>query len=364
MKKTFDKPFLVISLILILLGFFLFISASLGLLAREGVKFSTVVFNQVFFGLLGGSIAMYFTSKKDYSFWKRYSFYFFLASILLTAAVFIPSIGLTAKGATRWISLPYLPSFQPVEFLKLGYVIYLAAWIAGVKHKIRSFQFGLLPFLVISAIVGVLLLMQPDTGSFLVIVSAGVAIFITAGGRWRDIFITALIATILLSLLVMSRPYLLDRITTFIHPAEDQQGSGYQINQSLIAIGSGEIFGRGFGRSIQKFNYLPEPTGDSIFAVASEEWGFAGSTLLLILFLAFALRGLKIAAHSKDIFSGLLATGIVILITVQSLMNIASMLGVLPLTGIPLLFVSHGGTALFFAMAEVGIVLNISRNSL
>ena len=161
--------------------------------------------------------------------------------------------------------------------------------------------------------------------------------------------------------LAYSRPYIFDRIETFIKPGEDLQGSSYQLNQSLIAIGSGQIFGRGFGQSVQKFNYLPEPIGDSIFAVAAEEWGFVGSTVLIFLFLAFAIRGLKIATWSSDIFGGLLATGIVILITVQSLVNIASMLGVFPLTGMPLLFVSHGGTALFFAMAEVGIILNISK---
>jgi cell division protein FtsW len=185
--------------------------------------------------------------------------------------------------------------------------------------------------------------------------------FVTAGGRWRDVFIAGLIGIIFLAGLAYSRPYIFDRIETFIKPGEDLQGSSYQLNQSLIAIGSGQIFGRGFGQSVQKFNYLPEPIGDSIFAVAAEEWGFVGSTVLIFLFLAFAIRGLKIATWSSDIFGGLLATGIVILITVQSLVNIASMLGVFPLTGMPLLFVSHGGTALFFAMAEVGIILNISK---
>ncbi len=204
-------------------------------------------------------------------------------------------------------------------------------------------------------------MLQPDTGSVLVIAVAGLAMFVTAGGRWRDVFIAGLIGIIFLAGLAYSRPYIFDRIETFIKPGEDLQGSSYQLNQSLIAIGSGQIFGRGFGQSVQKFNYLPEPIGDSIFAVAAEEWGFVGSTVLIFLFLAFAIRGLKIATWSSDIFGGLLATGIVILITVQSLVNIASMLGVFPLTGMPLLFVSHGGTALFFAMAEVGIILNISK---
>ena len=304
---------------------------------------------------------MYFTSRINYSFWRKYSFYFFLAALLITAAVFIPGIGRTANGATRWISIGPLPSFQPVELLKLGFVIYLAAWISGVKGKIRTFQYGFLPLILVIGIISGLLLLQPDTGSVLVIAVAGLAMFVTAGGRWRDVFIAGLIGIIFLAGLAYSRPYIFDRIETFIKPGEDLQGSSYQLNQSLIAIGSGQIFGRGFGQSVQKFNYLPEPIGDSIFAVAAEEWGFVGSTVLIFLFLAFAIRGLKIATWSSDIFGGLLATGIVILITVQSLVNIASMLGVFPLTGMPLLFVSHGGTALFFAMAEVGIILNISK---
>ncbi len=149
MKRTVDKPFLMITSILVLLGFFLFVSASLGLLAREGIEFSSVLFNQIVFGLIGGSLAMYFTSRINYSFWRKYSFYFFLAALLITAAVFIPGIGRTANGATRWISIGPLPSFQPVELLKLGFVIYLAAWISGVKGKIRTFQYGFLPLILV-----------------------------------------------------------------------------------------------------------------------------------------------------------------------------------------------------------------------
>lgn len=280
----------------------------------------------------------------------------------MTVLVFVPGIGFSSGGATRWLSFGPLPSFQPVELLKLGFVIYFAAWISGVRQKIKSFQFGLLPLVMIIGVISVILLAQPDTGSLLIIIVAGLAMFITAGGRWRDVLVVGLIGIVLLAGLVYTRPYILDRLKTFVNPGADLQGSSYQLNQSLIAIGSGQLFGRGFGQSVQKFNYLPEPIGDSIFAVAAEEWGFVGSTVLIFLFLAFALRGLKIAAGAKDMFGGLLATGIVILITVQSLVNIASMLGVFPLTGMPLLFVSHGGTALFFAMAEAGIILNISKS--
>jgi cell division protein FtsW len=362
-NKSVDRPFLVITLTLVLLGFFLFVSASLGLLARGGARFSVVAFNQTIFGLIGGSIAMYITSKINYSFWKRYSFYFFLLSLFATILVFLPNIGISHGGATRWISIGQLLTFQPVEFLKLGFVIYFAAWISGVKNKIKTFQFGLLPLMIILVVIASILLAQPDTGSFLVIIASGLAMFIAAGGRWKDVLISGLIGVVFLVGLVFTRPYLLDRVKTFINPGTDLQGSSYQLNQSLIAIGSGGMFGRGFGQSIQKFNYLPEPVSDSIFAVVAEEWGFVGSFILVLLFLAFALRGLKIATMAKDTFGGLLATGIVILITAQSLLNIASMLGIFPLSGMPLLFVSHGGTALLFAMAEAGIVLNISKST-
>ena len=226
-----------------------------------------------------------------------------------------------------------------------------------------TFQFGLLPLIVITGIVALILLNQTDTGSFLVISLAGLTMFIAAGGKWKEVFIAILIGIILLTGLIFTKSYILDRVKTFIDPGANTRSTSYQLDQSLIAIGSGKLFGRGFGQSIQKFEYLPEPIGDSIFAVAAEEWGFVGGILLIFLFLIFALRGLKIATGSKDIFGGLLATGIVILITAQSLINIASMLGVFPLTGMPLLFVSHGGTALFFAMAEAGIILNISRSA-
>jgi len=158
-----------------------------------------------------------------------------------------------------------------------------------------------------------------------------------------------------------TRPYIRDRLVTFINPTRNLQGSSYQLNQSLIAIGSGQMFGRGFGQSVQKFNFLPEPIGDSIFAVMAEEFGFVGSTLLIFLYIFFTFRGMRIAMNSPDAFGGLLAFGIVILIVTQSFFNIGAMVGLLPISGIPLLFFSHGGTALFMTLAEVGIVLNISR---
>lgn len=358
--KRIDRVFLVAVLTLVVIGFFIFVSASLGLLARDGASFASVAFSQLFLGIILGLVALTITTNIHYRFWRKYAFYIFLFSAGAALLVFIPGFGFEHAGARRWLDFG-LFSFQPAELLKIGFVIYFATWLSGMRNKINSFQFGLLPFLVIISIVAFIMLAQPDTGTFLVIFSAGIAMYIVAGARSRDIVILVLIALFGMALVAHTRPYVLDRLLTFVNPASDPLGSSYQLNQSLIAIGSGEIFGRGFGQSVQKFQYLPEPIGDSIFAVAAEEFGFVGAAALILLLLFIAYRGLMIAIRAPDYFSGLLAVGIVILIVAQSLANIASMLGVLPLTGLPLLFVSHGGTALFFALAEVGILLNISK---
>ncbi len=358
-NSSVDKPLLISIIILAVAGFFIFSSASLGLLAREGSRFTNVAFSQTFYGLFLGTIALIVLSKIHYRFWRKHSLIVFVGSLILTLLVFTP-LGVLINGARRWVSL-FSISFQPSEFLKIGYIIYLAAWLSGVKQKVETMRFGLLPFAIISAVAGLVLLSQPDTDTFLVMCASGLAMFIVAGARFRDVGIIILTGLIGLSALVMTRPYLMERFTTFLDPSRDAYGSSYQIRQSLIAIGSGGITGRGFGQSIQKFNYLPEPIGDSIFAVAAEEFGFIGSLFIIGMFLFFALRGLKIAARAPDIFGGLVATGIVILILSQSFINIASMMGVFPLSGIPLLFISHGGTALLITLAEVGILLNISK---
>jgi len=360
MGKSIDKTFLWIVVFLLMMGIFIFSSASLGLIARDGIKFSGIATNQILFGILFGVIAMAITSKINYKFWKRYSFYIFFASIIITLLVFVPGIGYEHGGAIRWIKLGPL-SFQPAELLKLGFVIYLSAWLSAAKDKVSQFRYGPLPFLIMLGLAGLILINQPDTGTFAVIMASGLAILIASGAKWKHIFGIIGIAIVGLILLAIFKPYVKDRLMTFLDPTNDPQGSSYQIRQSLIAIGSGETFGRGFGQSIQKFKYLPEPVGDSIFAVAAEEFGFAGSMVIIAAFLAFAIRGLKISANAPDGFGGLITVGIVILVVSQSFTNIASMLGVFPLTGLPLLFISQGGTAMLVTLAEIGIILNISR---
>lgn len=357
-----SRPFLLLTVILVVGGFFIFSSASLGILARNEIKFSGVAFNQLFFGLFLGSIACIFFARVDYRIWKKYSFVFLIASIILTLLVFTP-LGLEHGGAKRWVDLKFI-TFQPAEFLKIAFIIYFAAWLSRLEEKkVSTFKWGLLPFIIFCLILGAILLAQPDTDTFAVIVFAALAMYVAGGAKWQHVFIMFMGGAVVLAGLYFYRPYIKQRIDVMIHPTMESRTIGYQLNQSLIAVGSGQMWGRGFGQSIQKFRYLPEPVGDSVFAVAAEEFGFVGTFFIVAIFVAFSMEGLKISSGTKDNFGRLMALGIVILIISQAFVNMGGMIGILPLTGIPLPFVSHGGTALLITLVEAGIVMNISRNS-
>ncbi len=360
--KSVDRVFLAIVVTLITVGFLIFVSASFGTWAKSGSKFVNLLLSQIVFGLCGGLVLMVIASRLRIILLRKYAFWIFFISVFTALLVFVPGIGMEHGGAKRWIDLG-ITTFQPGELLKVAVIIYLATWLTLYKKRIHSALFGIYPLLAILGIACFVFIAQRDTGSFLITAFAGSAMYLAAGARWRDIGILILIAIMGLGILALWRPYVLDRFKTLWHH-DDLQGSGYQLKQSLIAIGSGEVTGKGFGQSIQKFNYLPEAHGDSIFAVAGEEFGFLGSSLLVLLYVLFGLRGLWISAHAEDAFGALLCVGLVILIVSQSFINIASMLGLAPLTGVPLVFVSHGGTALLFALTEVGLILNISRRRL
>jgi cell division protein FtsW len=360
--KKVDKPFLISVIVIVATGFLIFISASLGLLARTETIFRSVIFNQLGFGLVGGIIAMIIIASINYKYFKKYAFFLYILSIIALILVFIPGIGFAHGGARRWIHVGSLFSVQPSEIYKVTFVLFLALWLSKLKGKVATFKYGTSAFAAFIGISALLILSQPDTATFGVIVFAAIGMYLAAGARWRDIVIFAAIGALGLVILAFTRPYVMQRFETFLNPSKDATGSGYQIQQSMIAIGSGKLTGKGFGQSVQKFNFLPEPIGDSIYAVASEEFGFIGSVVIIMLYVGLALRGLKIASRISDLFGRLVIVGIVILIASGSFVNMASMLGLIPISGVPLMFISHGGTALFIALAEVGIVLSISKH--
>ncbi|MFA6077646.1 MAG: FtsW/RodA/SpoVE family cell cycle protein [Candidatus Paceibacterota bacterium] len=359
---SFDKIFIGIVLTLLVTGMFAFWSASLGILAKSEAIFFNMISSQFLLGVCGGLVAFVFFALTPYKKWKKFALPILIFSSITAALVFVNGIGFEHGGAKRWIHV-FGFSLQPSEFLKFGIIIYAAAWYSWVKNRVINWRYGLLPFLLLIGLAAALIITEPDTGTFLVL-SAGVfSIYLAAGAPTKHVVIMILLGLVAFTGLVSARPYLMDRITTFMNPSSDPLGSSYQIQQSLVAIGSGGITGRGYGQSVQKFNFLPEPVGDSIFAVWSEEFGFIGSVIFVLLFLSFTLRGLRIANTANDNFGKFLATGFVVMISVESFLNIAALTGIVPLTGVPLIFVSQGGTALLFALAEVGIVANISRFS-
>ncbi len=335
-RAPIEKSYLILVLVLAFAGFFIFSSASLGLLTETGPTTKSVLFTQAV-GLIIGLAAFYVFSKINYTFFRRYAFYLFAAAILLNLVLFIPDLSLFHGGASRWIYIGSV-TFQPSEFLKIAFIIYFAAWLAHKKDRIKDFKSGLLPFLILMAVTGALLLSQRDTDTFVIIFVTGLGQLIIAGGKVRHISVAILAIIAVVGLVALFRPYARERIMTYIAPSSDPQGAGYQLQQSLIAVGSGGLFGRGYGQSIQKFGYLPEPVGDSIFAVVGEEFGFAGTTVLVILFIFFAIMCLRIAARAPDAFGGLLVSGIAILVIVESFMNMASEIGLVPLSRHPIAF--------------------------
>ncbi len=355
-----DRPLIIILASLIFGGSLIFASAAFGLLARGATHTSSVVFNHLVLGVGLGLVALVVCTVIDLRLWRRFAPYVFGLSLLATAAVFIPGIGAEHGGGTRWIIL-FGTSFQPSELLKIATVIMAAAYFAAIRFKVSTIQYGLGGFLAIIALPTILLLLQPDMGTLGIIIMGAFAVYVAAGASWRDIALVILIGLLSLSVLAIARPYVRDRVMTFFNPAVGQHDQAYQIKQSLIAVGSGGLRGRGFGQGIQKFTYLPEPMGDSIFAVAAEELGFIGSVVIVVLFVSFALRGLIVSARAIDPFVAYLGIGTATYLSAEAFINMASMLGLAPLTGVPLTFISQGGSAMLVSLASAGILLAVSR---
>lgn len=324
--------------------------------------------HQIFLGLLPGIILGFLLYRMNLAVLKKWAPKLLLITLFLMIAVFVPFIGKTSGGATRWIELGSV-TFQPSELLKLSFIIYLAAWLSSrvakdssQKNK-KTFGQTFFAFLAIIIVIAILLYLQPNISTLGIIILTGLVMYFTAK---TPLFHTILISFAGLSALLLFirlEPYRMSRFLVFLNPDKDPMGSGYQLNQSLIAIGSGGFFGLGLGMSMQKLGFLPQSIADSVFAVFSEETGFIGSVFLISLFLLFFWRGLKIALDAKDVFLQLLAMGIICWIMIQTFVNIGAMIGLLPLTGIPLPFVSYGGSALMVELAAMGVLLNISKQS-
>jgi cell division protein FtsW len=359
--KHADKLLVGTLALLVVVGAAIFISSAFGLLARGASHISSVAFSHLVLGIGLGLITLIVAYCIDYRFWRQWAPHLFGASLIFTCLVFVPQLGITLNGSRSWLDI-FGFSFQPAETLKVGIVLISAALFATLRDDIRSWR-GPAAFGSILAFPVLILSMQPDIGTLGIIVIAAFSVYIAAGARFRDIALFIVMGVLALGALVMVRPYMLDRITTFINPQENPLQEGYQIRQSFIAIGSGGLFGRGFGQGVQKFTYLPEPMGDSIFAVAAEETGFVGATVIIALFLIFALRGFQVATHTSDMFGALVAVGLSSYLVAEAFINIAAMLGLAPLTGIPLTFFSQGGSAMLISLGAAGILLNISRRS-
>lgn len=358
--KHYDSIFVILSAVLLIFGLFILTSASLGISAARFGSPYYYILHQFIAGVIPGIILFYISSRIPYFYWRNYALTILLVAIFLTFLVFVPGIGFYHSGAKRWLSLGPA-SFQPSELLKFAYIIYLAAWLESKSKSIRSFKFGFLPFAIMTAFIASFLVLQPDIGTLIVLMAATLGLFFVSGGSVKQVSLLAGLMCIIFVVLIAAEPYRLDRVKVFFNTSHDPQGVGYQINQAFIAIGSGGFWGRGFGLSRQKFNYLPEPIGDSIFAVAAEELGFLGSMILLMLFAALFLRGLWLSLRVSDGFGQFLGTGIIFLITAQAITNIAAIVGLVPLTGIPLSLISYGGSALLVTLTEMGIILNISK---
>ena len=312
-------------------------------------------------GLLLGSIA-FFTPLARL---KQASTFILIGAVILVGMVFIPGIGVKSGEALRWLSL-FGFSFQPSELLKPAFILYLAAWLANRTSQ-KNKNATLIPFVAILGAISLFLIAQPAISTLGIIGITGLAMYFFSGTPvWHTI---ALILTglgglfVLIKLAAYSKlSYILNRITVFFDPSLDPLDKGYQIQQALIGIGSGGITGVGLGLSFQKFGLLPEPIGDSIFAIFAEEMGFVGAAFLVVLFLAFAWRSFIIAHRAQDPFAKNTAIGIACWITVQAFINMGAMVGMLPLTGVPLPFISYGGSALIAELIGVGILLGLTKS--
>jgi cell division protein FtsW len=309
-----------------------------------------------------GLVALVVISHIDYHHWQRVAMPLYVVTLALLVAVLVPGVGSTTYGASRWISLGPILSFQPSEVAKVAVILYLGAWISRVGGDIHKFTFGTIPFTIILAVSAGLVLVEPDLGTTIVLLLTAASVFFVAGANVLHALLGSSVGLVLLINHVMKHDYKVDRIKAFMDPWADPAGIGWHTTQTLIALGSGGIAGLGLGASRQKYFYLPNAHTDSIFAIVGEEIGFVGTALVLLLFLFFAWRGLAIACATRDPFGRALAAGTTLLIGWQSMLNMAVVSNVVPNTGVPLPFLSYGGTSTVITLVAVGMLLSVSRS--
>ncbi|TDX53015.1 stage V sporulation protein E [Orenia marismortui] len=315
---------------------------------------------QLLWSIIGIGVMIFFM-KFDYHRYIKWSPKILMGSMLLLILVLVPGVGKNVKGSTRWIDLGPLPPLQVSEIAKVSMVIYMSRYLSLKNKRIKSFWKGLFPPLLILGVVFALILAEPDLGTAVTIGATVMVMFVAAGAKWRHLIGLGSLSIPGIFFMIITEPYRLKRLLSFLDPWKDPLGSGFHIIQSLYALGSGGLFGAGLGRSRQKFFYLPEPGTDFIFSVLGEELGFVGTFTVIALYFLFAWRGLQIALKSEDLFGCMLAIGITTMITLQAIINMAVVSGSMPVTGITLPFISYGGSSLVFMLAGVGILLNVSR---
>ncbi|MFC4778466.1 stage V sporulation protein E [Paenibacillus sp. GCM10023252] len=360
-KSTPDVWMLVSIALILAIGLIMVYSASAVLAFHEfGDRFYYVK-RQVLFATLGIG-ALLFTMNTDYHVWRKWAKVGLIACFALLVMVLIPGVGVVRGGARSWLGISSF-GIQPSEFMKLAMILFLAKLLSEKQQMITQFRRGLLPSLTLVGLAFGLIMLQPDLGSGAVMVGASLLLIYIAGARITHLASLALVGAAGLVGLVLAAPYRLNRITGFLDPWSDPLGTGYQIIQSLYAIGPGGLVGLGLGMSRQKFSYLPEPQTDFIFAILSEELGFIGGAAIILLFLILVWRGMRAAISAPDTFGSLLAIGIIGIIGVQVLINIGVVIGAMPVTGITLPLVSYGGSSLTLLLTALGILLNISRYS-
>lgn len=362
MEQKVDRRFLLYVLILVFWGLAILSTASAPagyLKFQDGFYFVKM---QIIKGLLPGLVLFLFFCKIDYNFLRKIAWPFYLFVLFLLVLVFVPGLGMYLNGSRSWVAIGPL-NFQPSEFGKIALIIILAMFLADRKRDMNNWQYGLLPILAMIAPIFILIVLQPDLGTLSIFGFIAFVMLYLARVPRAHLVVLFLLGIMSFALFAATSDHGKNRLNTFLHPELDPQGVGYQINQAFLAVGSGGFWGLGLGQSRQKYQYLPEVSSDTIFAVLGEEMGFVGAVLLVVLFFLIARRGLKIAKNAPDEFGRLLCGGVIAWFAGQAFLNIGAIVGLLPLTGVPLPFVSHGGSALLSALAAVGIVAGVSKQS-